>query len=396
MHDGTAPQSGSSYARQLRRDLPAELFRRSPVRLLWLPLHLGVIGLCVAGVLDDGLAWGWKLVLSALIGHSYGCLMFLAHEILHGTVVKNPFWQNAISGLCMLPYCIGPAHWKAWHNHAHHGHTSVSGADPDSFGNITMYLRNRVLQWTLRFAPGSGYLRSWLFLGFWFSFHALVTLFIHSRRYDYWSPERRRRQIALFVAEVGFWCGVLAVVGPLNFLFVYALPMIVANMLQMSYIATNHLFCDETEDVNDPLANSLSVSVPRWLGWVHLNFGYHVEHHIFPYMNPRHAPHVRSAIEARYGTRYRTLPLWKALQILYRTPPVHLSAKELVDVGTGAVFHTLGEHGELPVQFDQVPVPVRPRRRPQPLRLLVPASDAEPAAPAAVKPADADIVKRAA
>jgi hypothetical protein len=139
--------------------------------------------------------------------------------------------------------------------------------------------------------------------------------------------------------------------------------MMIANVVQMAYIATNHLFCDETGDVNDPLLNSLSVSVPRWLGWLHLNFGYHVEHHIFPYMNSRHAPRVRSAIEARYGKRYHTLPILTAISVLYRTPPVHLSQKELVNLESGDVYSTLGQEGDLPHQIEQVAVPVRPRRR---------------------------------
>ncbi|MBI3864496.1 MAG: acyl-CoA desaturase [Planctomycetia bacterium] len=370
MNDAATLQACVQYAKELRADIPQEAFQRNPWRLLWLPVHLAIIGGATTLMLATEIHWGWRLALSAVIGHSYGVLMFLAHEILHGSVVKNARLQNWISGLCMLPYCIGPAHWKAWHNRAHHGHTSQSGADPDSFGNVTMFICNRVARFMLTFAPGSGYRRSWLFLGFWFSFHAITTLFLHSQRYDYWNAARRRRQIALFFAMVAFWAGVAVTVGMRHFLFLYVLPIIVANMLQMSYIATNHLFCDETEDVNDPLANSLSVSVPKWLGWLHLNFGYHIEHHIYPYMNPRHAPRVRAALEARYGRRYRSLPILTALRVLYETPPVHLSQKELVDLDTGAVFSTLGVECELPRQIDRVTVPVRPRRTAAALRLL--------------------------
>jgi fatty acid desaturase len=239
-----------------------------------------------------------------------------------------------------------------------------------------MFMCNRVARFTLTFAPGSGYRRSWLFLGFWFSFHAVTTLFMHSRFYNYWSPARRRRQIALYFLMMGFWAGVAAVVGMKNFALIYLLPMVVANVLQMSYIATNHLICDETADVNDPLANSLSVTVPKWMGWLHLNFGYHIEHHIYPFMSPQHAPKVRAAIEARYGNRYRSLPILTALRVLYRTPPVHLSQKELVDLDTGVVFSTLGINGELPGQTDKVSVPVRPRRASSALRLLKLAEDA--------------------
>jgi fatty acid desaturase len=362
MHHSAGLQPCSHYARELRQAVSPKVFERNPHRLWWLPVHLAVIGSAVWGILGTNIGWGWKASLSIVIGHSYGVLMYLAHEILHGSVVKNARLQNWLSGLCMLPYCIGPAHWKAWHNSAHHGHTSQSGDDPDSFGNVTMFMCNRVARFMLTFAPGSGYRRSWLFLGFWFSFHAIVTLLIHSRHYAYWEPARRRRQIALFLCMAAFWGSVAFKVGTVNFALIYLLPMVCANVLQMSYIATNHLLCDETDDVNDPLANSLSVTVPKWMHWLHLNFGYHIEHHIFPYMNPKHAPVIHDALVNRYGARYRSLPLGIALRTLYRTPTVHLSQKELVNLDTGDVFCTLGEAGELPHLIDQVPVPVRPRR----------------------------------
>jgi len=44
--------------------------------------------------------------------------------------------------------------------------------------------------------------------------------------------------------------------------------------------------------VNDPLLNSLSVTAPRVLERLHLDFGFLVEHHLFPAMSPRHAREV--------------------------------------------------------------------------------------------------------
>lgn len=298
--------------------------------------------------------------------------MYLAHEILHGSVVKNGALQNWLGGLCMLPYCIGPEHWKAWHNRSHHCHTSQSGRDPDSFGNVHMIMKVPLAKFTAKLAPGSGYRRSWLFMGFWFSFHAMVTLFVHSKYYQYWNPARRRRQIALFFAKVTFWGAIAALVGPTQFLFIYLLPMIVANCVQMSYISTNHLFCDATEEENDPLVNSLTVSTPRWMSWLHLNFGYHVEHHIFPYLSSKHAPKIQAALKEHYGTRYHEMPLGQALRVLYQTPPVHLSRQELVDLRNGAVFSTLGPNGELPERIGEVPVPVRPRKRNKPDSTIIP------------------------
>ena len=77
-------------------------------------------------------------------------------------------------------------------------------------------------------------------------------------------------------------------VGPLPFLFAFGLPLVVANCIVMAFILTNHSLSPLT-GVNDALANSLSVTTPRFVEWLTLGFGFHVEHHIFAAMSTRHA-----------------------------------------------------------------------------------------------------------
>ena len=62
-------------------------------------------------------------------------------------------------------------------------------------------------------------------------------------------------------------------------------------------------------EANDPLENSLSVTVPRWLDRFTLQFGLHVEHHLFPSVSGRHAPRIRELLRAHWPGRYRELPL---------------------------------------------------------------------------------------
>jgi len=108
----------------------------------------------------------------------------------------------------------------------------------------------------------------------------------------------------------------------------------------MSYIATNH-FLNPLTECNDPLANSLSVTGPRWLEALHLQFGYHVEHHVFPTMSGRHAPAVRGVLQDLYGDRYLSMPHARALRLLYTRPKVHLTHDTLIDPRTMATFNAL-------------------------------------------------------
>jgi fatty acid desaturase len=93
--------------------------------------------------------------------------------------------------------------------------------------------------------------------------------------------------------------------------------------------------------VNDPLVNSLSVTVPRFVDWLTMHFGFHVEHHIFPWMSTRHARDVRALIQQRWPERYQSMPLHKALWALFRTARVYKDETTLIDPKTGKQWRTL-------------------------------------------------------
>jgi fatty acid desaturase len=156
-------------------------------------------------------------------------------------------------------YGLSPTLWVAWHNQAHHGNTGKPVADPDGFGTLSFWRKNRVVRVLERFAPGSGYKRSGAFLFFWFSVHSLLVLVFHSERNGYYERISRRVVYVESAAMVVFWATVLALIGPWSFLFVYVVPVMVANAIVMSYIATNH-FLNPLTTVNDPLANTLTVT----------------------------------------------------------------------------------------------------------------------------------------
>jgi fatty acid desaturase len=98
-------------------------------------------------------------------------------------------------------------------------------------------------------------------------------------------------------------------------------------------------------ETNDPLANSLSVTLPRWLEWLTLDFGYHVEHHLFPAMSGRNARRVRAVLRARFAGRYQSMPLGKALLALYRSGRVYKTPTRLVDPPSGIECDTLASAG---------------------------------------------------
>ena len=328
------------YAREVRQHLPAAVFQRTPARLLWLPLHLGIIVAAAITVMSATTPWPLAVLCAVIAGHSWGCLGFLAHEAQHHALVKSRAVERLVGYCGFGIYFLSPVLWTAWHNQAHHGNTGKPVADPDGYGTLRFWEKSAVVRVLETIAPGSGYKRSAAFLFVWFSIHSLLVLVFHSHRNDYYARVSRRVVYTESAAMVAFWTAVLLLVGPWSFLFIYVLPVLVANGMVMSYIATNH-FLNPLTDVNDPLANALSVTGPRWVERLHLQFGYHVEHHIFPMMSGRHAPAVRDVLVQLYGDRYLRMSHARALQLLYARPKLHDTHDTLIDPRTRATFNTL-------------------------------------------------------
>src|SRR5262249_57365395 len=151
------------------------------------------------------------------------------------------------------------------------------------------------------------------------------------------SPTQHLLAIGETALGVAMWATVAALVGFVPFLFVFVLPLLVGNTVIMAFILTNHSL-SPLVSVNDPLVTGLSVTTPRWIEWLTLRFGFHVEHHLFPAMSSRHAHVVRALLLARWPGRYQSMPLGKALGELHRTARVYKNATTLIDPRTGREF----------------------------------------------------------
>ena len=333
-------RSVQHYAQEVRSHLPPAIFELSSRRLAWLVPHLAIILGTAFYIVKGAPPWYVQFACAVVAGHSWACLAFLAHETLHHAVVSNRTVERLI-GYCGLGlFCLSPTLWTAWHNQEHHGNTANVDNDPDTFGTLRSWESTAVDRAVLQTAGQPRRKRSAALLFVTFSFHSLIVLLSHSQRSDYYRRISRRVVYAETAAMLAFWIAVLAVAGAWNFLFLYVVPVLVANAVVVSYIATNH-FLNSLTAVNDPLVNALSVTGPRWLEALHLHFGYHVEHHVFPTVSGRHGPIIRDALVRLYGQRYLTLPHGRALHLLYTRPKAHDTHDTVIDPRTGATFHTL-------------------------------------------------------
>ncbi len=333
-------RSLSSYAREVRPSLPADAFAAVPSRLAWLALHVAIIaGGITALALHIGGWWAaplWAL----LIGHSFAGAAFVGHETMHGAVVRNLRVRQVVGWICFLPFTMSPRLWVAWHNKTHHAHTMDESIDPDCYPSLAAYHRSAGARFADRVAFGHRRPLGFLTLAVGFTGQSSQMLLRWSRTSDALPPRERRLAMLESALGIAVWLAVLALVGPALFVFAFLLPLAVGNAIVISYILTNHSLSPKTA-VNDPLVNSLSVTLPRVFEKLHLNFGLHVEHHLFPSMSSHYAPLVRDELVRRWPERYQSLPLFTALAQLARTPRIYSDAVTLHDPLHGVEVSTI-------------------------------------------------------
>jgi fatty acid desaturase len=361
---GLVPQA--AYVRALRPDLPARVFAPATSRLAFVPAHLAVIAVAIVAIAGAWLPWFLVPLLSLAIGVSFAGLTFVAHEAVHGGIVRGRRARWLVGWIGFLPFTLSPRLWAAWHDRVHHASANVAG-DPDMYPTLAEYRASgRIRFFVDAFSLGGRRWRGVLSLVLGFTVQSANQL-ISARRSGFLKPRAFAGALAETFAGVAIWATVAALVGFVPFLFAYAIPLLVANAIVMAFILTNHALSPRVA-INDPLVSSLSVTAPRWFEWMTLQFGYHVEHHLFPAMSSRHARCVRELLRRRWPLRYQSMPLREALSRLHSTARIYKDAVTLVDPRTGREYATLmpgrdtASAGGLPDQASRATVVGRGRR----------------------------------
>jgi fatty acid desaturase len=315
------------------------MFEPARSRLAFIPAHVAVIAIASCAIACGWVAYPLVPLLSFAIGASFAGLTFVAHEAIHGGIVRGRRARSLVGWIGFLPFTLSPRLWAAWHDRAHHASANLDD-DPDVYPMLAEYHASRRVRVVVdAFSLGGRRWRGALSLVLGFTVQSVHQLLI-ARRRAFLAPRAFRVAVAETLAGVAVWAVVAAIVGFVPFLFVFVLPLLVANVMVMAFILTNHNLSPRVT-TNDPLVSGLSVTAPRWIEWLTLGFGYHVEHHLLPAVSSRYAGAVRELLRELWPTRYQSMPLTKALGELHRTARVYKDAVTLVDPRTGVEFPTL-------------------------------------------------------
>lgn len=317
------------YQQELKKLLPQEVFERTPSRIFifisFFAINLSLIYLISA----VNPAWYFKLLAAFAIGQLNASLGFFAHETLHGQIFKSKFLQDVIGFIGLTPFLVSPTYWRFWHNTLHHGNTQLIYKDPDAFPTLSVYKRSKFMRFVFNLSPGSKTPFSYFYFFYWFSFQSVLNQSYMRFKNKMWQNMDHARVTKEFVPMCIFAAGYIYWAGTENLLWLVIIPLCVQNYTILSYISTNHNISPLTK-INDPLENSLTVTTNPIQDFIHLNFGYHVEHHLFPRVSCRHAKTIHNLLKQNYPTKYKHMPKWKALVYLYKTPRIYKNNTELV------------------------------------------------------------------
>lgn len=316
----------ADYARVIRPLLPDKAFAPCASHLWRITAHSMVV---FGGYLlvREANAWLQGLLCSLLIGHSLGCLAFLAHDLSHHSITRSKALRRILELVLWGLNLISPTMWKRIHNQTHHQETNTLN-DPDrqfrrQEASAWSWAYNRLLYPSRETVHGNP-LPLFHFVSYILR-HLITSLLpgawklpIVTHKPDY-SARQRIGIITDLMVIAAIQMGVWYLVGGEWSAFVWASPVAVlwSSSLVMLYVFTNHFLnplCEHT----DPLVGSTSVIVPKWMDWLHDNFSYHTEHHVFPGMNPRWYPLVSELLQQHFPERYNRLPLAEAWSRLWR------------------------------------------------------------------------------
>ncbi len=336
----------TDYAKKLRPLIPSEAFLPDPnkIWILLINIMILIVGWAIASYLDR---WNWYflwlyLPIAITMGNSITVLGFSSHGLLHSSVMISPWLRQILSLLGFTMLWMPPTLWKAVHNREHHNKTN-SEQDPDR--NYLFSQPNNWGKWLQNaFVPSSEINPIALVIGMghvWgmYTFrHLTSVLFFNNRSATYpvaaFSVSEKER-IAItweLLGIIGLHLSVLASLqfSPLKILFGYFIPIWIGYAIAIFYIYSNHLLCPMT-DTNDVLVNSLSIRVPKIFDVLHINFSYHVEHHIFPGMNPDYYPIVQELLLEHYPEKFNLIGAGKAWKLMLQTPRHYLNDHTLTD-----------------------------------------------------------------
>src|SRR5512140_960 len=194
----------AKYVGELRSSLPPDAFKPARSRLALIPAHVAVIAVATVAIAYGWLPWPLVPVVSIVIGISFACLTFVAHEALHGGVVRGKRARHLVGWIGFAPFVLSPRLWVAWHDRVHHANANLPD-DPDMYPTLAEYRASSRIRFFINaFSLGGRRWRGGLSLILGFTVQSAHQLISATTR-GFLSASERRWAIAETALAVALW-----------------------------------------------------------------------------------------------------------------------------------------------------------------------------------------------
>ena len=324
-----------SDLKKIRHKVDISKYKKDRTLFIHFFIHLFIfIGLISFVMLSPEIHWALYFLFIIIVGNSMLVMSFASHEMSHGGGgLKKGWFLKILIHLGWLGgvFTTGTNQTVA-HNRLHHIHTNKLN-DPD----------RRVLQkevspygkWAGLFSflvPSHHYPKMTFLYGFAFlifSYHNNLfwqTLFNSKQIYDLRLSVRDK-----FITSFEYFSNLLVYgffwsMSGFSFkgLVFLGLSYFVVAWLSGFYIITNHLNCSlldkEMDSFENTLKTTVSLKIPKWIDFLHLNFSHHVEHHLFPAASHKLFPELREALLKDFKDEYKILSWSEAIRLILERP----------------------------------------------------------------------------
>ena len=99
---------------------------------------MGIVAFAIIAIACAWLPWFLVPLLSIVIGVSFAGFTFVAHEAVHGGIVRGRRTRWLVGWIGFLPFTLSPRLWAAWHDRVHHANANAA-ADPDMYSTLAEY-----------------------------------------------------------------------------------------------------------------------------------------------------------------------------------------------------------------------------------------------------------------
>ncbi|OUL25029.1 hypothetical protein BV378_15695 [Nostoc sp. RF31YmG] len=318
------------YIQTIRPFLPKEAFQKKPSYLWYFLINFSIFISAIALTRYSDNIWIFVLA-SFIAGNILPCFVFFAHDLSHGSVMakswQRHFLEVLIWGINFIPLTM----WIHIHHRTHHPHAATF-KDPD---RRWLTSEKTWIKWiyTWIFYPQKNELLPGLinpFAYIHFVFYILrnfIAVFISSKSklyiVPYQIPYTRKEKFSIIV-ETAIIILIQTIIFAavqcnwLKYLFVGILPILIASVIEVIYVATNH-YLNPVKAQNNSVQGTTSVIVPPLFNLIHDNFSYHTEHHLFPAMHPCYYPLVSDLLKKHFPQDYNQLTITEAWRRLWNS-----------------------------------------------------------------------------